>query len=260
MIVGCKSAAQKEWRRAHESHRERVKSVRGVSDMAPPITMDMVHFRTNLKRERLLEERYMEIDRENQVLLKKMSEAMKKPNPYIVEKADNKPTTLNRQGRKAELIRITQENHRMLKAIQTTKPVYSTKAWEDSYRKSEVLLKNVCSYPVVTRLTRERSAPSVLMSIAPEPPAEASLAPQEEQDDRKFVLKEGMRIGETYYLLEMGTDGRALTISAYNGDTQTTLELVIKEKKHRQLYRELNGDYSLLAGRLRVEGDRLILD
>merc|ERR1719221_2239082 len=132
-----------------------------------------------------------------------MSEAMKKPNPYIV-KGDGKvapSASLNRQTRKQDLIRITQENQRMLKAIQQTKPVYDTKKWEDNYRKSEVLLKNCSSYPVLTRLPRERSAPSVLMSIEPEPAgaggtgASGSFAAAE-QDDRKFVLKEGMRIGE----------------------------------------------------------------
>merc|ERR1719203_724425 len=69
----------------------------------------MNHFRVNLKRERLLEDRYMEIDQENSVLLKKMSEAMRKPNPYIEKPDTNKPTTMNRQTRKQDLIRITQE-------------------------------------------------------------------------------------------------------------------------------------------------------
>mmetsp|Transcript_117824 Transcript_117824/g.329934 ORF Transcript_117824/g.329934 Transcript_117824/m.329934 type:complete len:273 (-) Transcript_117824:135-953(-) len=263
LVVGCKSAANKEWRKSHEGHRQRIKSVQPSTDMAAPATSGLVHLRTNLKRERLLEERYMEIDRENQSLLKKMSEAMKKPNPYLKLSPDHKPTSLNRTGRKAELIRITQENQRMLKAIQSTKPVYDARRWEDSYRKSEVHLKNCCSYPVVTRLPKVSSSPSVLMSIDPEPAGVSQsdgFAAADPDGDRKFVLKEGMRLGDKYFLLEFATDGRSLNISAYDGDTQTTLELVVKEKRHRQLYRELNGDYSLIAARLRVDGDRLILD
>jgi len=266
LIVGCKSGAQKQWRKDHESHRERIKTVQPASDMTAPVTMAMNHFRTNLKRERLLEDRYMEIDRENGILLKKMSQAMKKPNAYVV-KDDNekKPSaSLNRQSRKVDLQRITHENKRMLKAIQQIKPVYDTKKWEDNYRKSEVLLKNCSSYPVITRLPREKSAPSILMSIEPEPAGAGltggSTSFGADQDDKKFVLKEGMRIGEKYFLLEMQTDGRALTISAYDGDSQSSMELVLKEKKHRQLYRELNGDYSQMASRLRVEGDRLVVD
>lgn len=45
--------------------------------------------------------------------------------------------------------------------------------------------------------------------------------------DLKYVLKEGKKIGEAYYLVEMATDGRTLTISAYDGDTQKTLELLV---------------------------------
>merc|ERR1712159_749278 len=73
------------------------------------------------------------------------------------------------------------------------------------------------------------------------------------------VLKEGRKIGDSYYLVEMSTDGRTLTISAYDGDTQQTLELLINEKNHRKLHRECEGDYSQLATRLAVEGDRLLL-
>merc|ERR1719326_912852 len=82
---------------------------------------------------------------------------------------------------------------------------------------------------------------------------------QAADEELRYVLKEGKKIGEGYYLVEMATDGRTLTISAYDGDTQRTLELLVNEKNHRKLYREANGDYSLIAGRLTVEGDRLLL-
>merc|ERR1712139_389448 len=80
------------------------------------------------------------------------------------------------------------------------------------------------------------------------------------EEELRYVLKEGKKIGEGYYLVEMATDGRTMTISAYDGDTQKTLELMVNEKNHRKLYRETNGDYSAIASRLRVDGDRLILE
>jgi len=231
--------------------------------------MGMEHFRTNLKKERLLEDRYMEIDRENELLLKKMSEAMKKPNPYLLTPDTNKPASMNKQGRKASLIRITQENQRMLKAIHATKPVYSVDKWEKNYKDSEALVRNCSTYPVITRLKPNQSAPSVMLSLNPESQAQtpsgarpgSSILPSAEEspEGQQVCLKEGMKIGEKYWLLEMTTDGNTLNVSAYDGDAQT-LELVVKEKKHRQLYRELNGDYSLLAGKLRIEGSRLLLE
>merc|ERR1719243_114009 len=83
---------------------------------------------------------------------------------------------------------------------------------------------------------------------------------QAAEEELRYVLKEGKKIGEGYYLVEMATDGRTLTISAYDGDSQKTLELLVNEKNHRKLYRETNGDYSAIAARLRVQGDRLVLE
>eukprot|EP00438_Fugacium_kawagutii_P019705 Skav203547 [mRNA] locus=scaffold220:305857:306615:- [translate_table: standard] len=245
--------------------------------MSAPSTMKMDHFRSNLKKERLLEDRYMEIDRQNRVLLKRMSEAMRKPNPYVVEKKEAAPPSLNRSGRKMEMVRITKDNARLLRSIQKVQPVYSHKKWEEHYQKSGRHLKNCCAYPVITRMSRGGSAPSVLMQIASEtggvgdpasgvpssvqsPVKGGTSTSVAQEEDRRFVLKEGLRIGETYYLLEMSTDGRTLNVSAYDGESKTSLELVIKEKVHRQLYRECNGDYAQIATMLRVDGSRLILD
>lgn len=40
---------------------------------------------------------------------------------------------------------------------------------------------------------------------------------------------------DRYYLVEMITNGRMLTISAYDGQRQKALELVINERSHRRL-------------------------
>jgi len=242
--------------------------VKPSTDMTAPSTMKMDHFRTNLKKERLLEERYMEIDRENRVLLKKMSEAMRKPNPYTTVPKESRPVSLNRTGRKMELIRITKDNARLLKSIQSVEPVYNHKKWEEHYAKSAHHLKNCCAYPVITRMSRNESAPSVLMHMPPDQSDMMSTGMSQGaasptgggEDNRNFVLKEGLRIGETYYLLEMATDGRTLNVSAYDGETKTSLELIVKEKVHRALYRECNGDYAQIASKLRVQGNRLVLD
>ena len=67
------------------------------------------------------------------------------------------------------------------------------------------------------------------------------------------------RIGSTSYLVEMSTDGRTLSISAYDGETQTTFDLVLNEKTHRKLRLETQGDYSLIFNRLRIENGCLKL-
>lgn len=261
--VASQSCARRIWERDHDAHRDRIKKCKPASDMTMPHTMSMDHIRNNLKKEQLLEGRYMEIDRENRILLRKMSDMMKKPNPYSGGGASNNPTSLNKDGRKQALLQITKDNHRLLKSIQEVQPVYNHKKWEEHHAHSGVLLRNCCQYPVITRLPRNMSSPSILMRMetAGGDGTAAPLAGGSDAaaDDVKYVLKEGKRIGETYFLVEMSTDGRTLNISAYDGDTQTSLELVVGEKNHRQLYREAQGDYSLIANRLRVEGDRLKL-
>merc|ERR1719433_72377 len=77
----------------------------------------MDHLRRNLKGERLLEERYTEIDRDNQAMLKKISDNLRRPSNYEVNGTVNRPTSLNRTGRKKELLEITKENQAMLKKI-----------------------------------------------------------------------------------------------------------------------------------------------
>ena len=86
--------------------------------------------------------------------------------------------------------------------------------------------------------------------LADNPPVEAV----------NFVHKEGKRIGSTHYLLEMTTDGRALTVSAYDTSSERTLELVINERNHRKLFRECGGDYAALAKKVVIEGDKLVIN
>lgn len=261
--VACKSCAKKEWEKNHDAHRDRINKVKPATDMTMPHTATMDHIRNNLKKEQLLEGRYMEIDRENRILLRKMSDMMKKPNPYTSGEAKAPHQSMNKDGRKQHLLAITKENQRLLRSIQEVQPVYSTKRLEENYRNSGVLLRNCCTYPVITRLPRQNSSPSILMRMETAG-GDGSAAPlgaadSGQGDDVKYVLKEGKRIGETYFLVEMSTDGRTLNISAYDGDTQTSLELVVGEKNHRQLYREAQGDYALIANKLQVQDNRLKL-
>jgi len=262
LVVSSKSCARKIWEKDHDSHRDRIKKVKPATDMTMPHTATMDHVRNNLKKEQLLEGRYMEIDRENRILLRKMSDMMKKPNPYTKGESTHASGS-NKDGRRQALLQITKENHRLLRSIQETQPVYSAHKLEENYRKTGVLLRNCCTYPVITRLPRQHSSPSILMRMETaggdgSAPALGATDPGA-GDDLKYVLKEGKRIGETYFLVEMSTDGRTLNISAYDGDSQTSLELVVGEKNHRQLYREAQGDYALIANKLRVEDNRLKL-
>merc|ERR1719356_853606 len=133
--VGNKLCAERTRQKNLELHRQRIKAMKPQVDTSEPNVVHLDHLRTNLKREQLLEERYFEIDRENKILLQKMSDIMKHTT-YGGERARSGPPSLNRDLRKMELMRITQENQAILKRIQKAQPIYNHVEWEDSYRQS----------------------------------------------------------------------------------------------------------------------------
>lgn len=254
-------------KREHDLHRKRINQMKPQIDTTVPTVCHLDHLRNNLKREQLLEERYYEIDRENRILLSKMSDIMRTQN--IPDRGKSGPPSMNRDGRKMELMRITQENQAILKRIQQAQPVYNHVIWEDSYKKSATYLRNSAEYPVCLP-TRRVPSRSSLTPIGKEMRSTGGMDQsmgggvhqpiEDEGDELRYVLKEGKKIGQTYFLVEMATDGRSLAISAYDGDSRRTLELLVNEKNHRRLYRDSNGDYNLIADKLRVDGDQLVLD
>ncbi|CAJ1345740.1 unnamed protein product [Effrenium voratum] len=170
------------------------------------------------------------------------TEIMKQQNNFPpVEKKTTGPTSLNKDSRRKELLRITRENQSILKRIQQAQPVYNHVEWEDQHRKNVTYLKNKCEFPVVLRTTprRERYASSELVNLEEDgsatsrsAPATSRVPPKDlaEGANQKYVLKEGMKLSDTYYLVDMSTDGRNLFISAYDNGSSTTLELVIKDE------------------------------
>jgi len=71
-------------------------------------------------------------------------------------------SSLNKDSRKRELIRIARENQAMLKRLQEKQPNYHTKKFDEEYQSSIQFLKNICEYPLV--LNRKERCQSVINS------------------------------------------------------------------------------------------------
>eukprot|EP00434_Breviolum_minutum_P023604 symbB.v1.2.020821.t1/scaffold1764.1/size104347/3 len=268
---GSKICTKRIKAREQQLHRERVRNMKSTVDTGMPTVATLEHVKVNLKKEQMMEDRYTEIDRDNRILLKKMTEIMKQQTTFPPAEKKSGPTSLNKDARKKELMRITRENQSILKRIQQAQPVYNHVEWEDQHRRNATYLRNKCEFPVVLRTPRRAGASSELIAMGEEDGAMTSRSapstsrppPKDlaEGANQKYVLKEGMKLSDTYYLVDMSTDGRNLFISAYDNSSSTTLELVVKEKLHRQLYRETNGDYRRIADRLKVSDEgKLLLD
>jgi len=150
--IGNKICYKRNVERNQELHREKIRHMRSTTDTKEPEVCKLDHIRNNLKREQMLEERYSEIDRENRILLQKMADIMRNPSfsaprPQVAKG----PVSLNKDHRRAELIRITHENQAILKRIQKAQPVYNHVEWEKAHKKNSGYMKNACEYPIVLK-------------------------------------------------------------------------------------------------------------
>jgi hypothetical protein len=230
-------------------------------DTTVPGVCHLDHLRNNLKREQLLEDRYYTIDRDNKILLQKMSDIMSKTSFMSGTDDRAKSSSLGRDGRKHELMRITKENQALLNRIQQAQPVYNHVSWEDDYKKSGHYFRTKCEYPIVLPKRQQSRVSLAPLKDRTEKPISSDGVHHPEQgeqnDELRYVLKEGKKIGETYFLVEMATDGRTLVISAYDADSRVTRDLIVSEKNHRSLYRDAAGDYNYIAEKLYVDGEQL---
>jgi len=131
-------------------HRRKIKEMRPAIDNKPPPRY--IHLEQNLKKQQMDEERYSTIERENYLLLDKMSYIMTHPQ-LLDEKYMGAPVmfgkSLNKDFRKRELMRITEENLQILRRIQHKEPYYSHLEWEEKSRRDEEYLRNCAEYPLV---------------------------------------------------------------------------------------------------------------
>ena len=92
------------------------------------------------KKEVLAEERYTEIERENRILLEKMSSIMSKQKPSLYRPPQTAimiKRSLNRNRRKIEFEKITSENEKILKRLQKKTATYSVERWEEQFAKQK---------------------------------------------------------------------------------------------------------------------------
>ncbi|KAJ1471254.1 KIAA1430-like protein-domain-containing protein [Baffinella frigidus] len=142
-----------------QMHRKRLKQMKPAIDNKPP--PKYVHLVQNLKKQQMDEERYSQIERDNYLLLDKMSYIMTHPQ-LLDEKYMGPPVTfgksLNKEYRKRELMRITEENLQILRRIQHKEPYYNHLEWEEESRRAEEYLRNCAEYPIVLPSARGSTA------------------------------------------------------------------------------------------------------
>ncbi|CDW88812.1 UNKNOWN [Stylonychia lemnae] len=114
----------------------RLRSMKSMLDTKAPRHYQHLQNGTNAKTKQLMS-KYMEMQNENRVLLKKMLHIDTKPsnlNPQrIVIKQAPSSQSLNRISRLKELIRVNQENKELLRRLQTASSTYDKGRWDKDF-------------------------------------------------------------------------------------------------------------------------------
>jgi E3 ubiquitin-protein ligase TRIP12 len=184
-----------------QKHKERLASIKADIDNKEP--QRFTHLESRVKRNQQLEERYQQIERENRILLEKMSYIM---THSAVDQDGGKlprPRSLNASRRRREMQRIMEENQRILERIQAQRAFYNRRQWEDDAKKHEELVRRICDQPLSDAAKSGRK-PSRAPSAAAKKGARASNVRGRARDPLEHpLLKEGRHIGDKYVIVTM---------------------------------------------------------
>ncbi|KAL7385195.1 hypothetical protein ABVT39_017349 [Epinephelus coioides] len=136
---------QQKWDKAsYELHREKVKSAKATINTAPPKTY--AHLTLKLKTQKLEEEWAMKIQRENNMLMEKISHIMR-----TTGGVDNKNfydrKSLGKEKRQLELLRITKENQMILLRLSQCRSHYDVRRWHEDWVRTLKVMDSIARYP-----------------------------------------------------------------------------------------------------------------
>jgi hypothetical protein len=151
--VSNKLISQKIHEKNRQIHLAKLNSIKSSISRQAPLTF--THLKSNKKRHQLYENKLTEIERENRILLEKLTTIMKNPNKTL--SVDKQPRSLNKEVRKKELVKITIENQAMLKRLKEQRSMYDHNSWLDERKKAEIYLRNISEYPLSLYATTSKT-------------------------------------------------------------------------------------------------------
>lgn len=171
MPVGNKACYNRHVKMCQDRHKKKMREMKCSIDNGAP--KRHTHLTKNLKKEQLMEERLAEIERDNRLLLDKMSFIMRHNTLDNVNTSTQYGHSLNKDLRKRELQRITKENQAILRRIQHSEPTYDHMAWMEEAQQNDRYMRNICELPV-----QRQGQPGDMRAAQEEEEEEAGLMPQ----------------------------------------------------------------------------------
>ena len=139
-----KHTDKKAYEKSKAKHLEKLNNIKSSIDTSAPPRRN--HLRRNRKKEQMMEERFAKIERENRILLEKMSHIMQNNTLDNKNGSSKYAHSLNKESRKRELSKITQQNQSILRRIQEKEPTYDHYLWEEEAAQNTKYGANVREY------------------------------------------------------------------------------------------------------------------
>ncbi|XP_036427732.1 uncharacterized protein CFAP97D1-like [Colossoma macropomum] len=143
--TGQYSNMRKIWDNHHyKYHMDRMANVKPTVDNKAPRTY--LHCHLKMKKIQLEQERFMEIEKSNRLLLYRIAHTMASGGQDNWNEYKPKPS-VNADFRKRELVKMSLENQAILKRINMTKSVYDHKKWLTDYKVTGGYMSRLSRYP-----------------------------------------------------------------------------------------------------------------
>ncbi|KAG5283170.1 hypothetical protein AALO_G00039100 [Alosa alosa] len=128
----------------YDMHQKKVSSAKATISRTPPKTYD--HLFNKTKKKKLEEDRMSIIERDNHMLMEKISHIMRTTGG-IDNKNDYISKRLSSAKRQQDLLQITEENLRILQRLTQCGPNYSIQLWQDDWVRTCTLMDSIGRYP-----------------------------------------------------------------------------------------------------------------
>ena len=133
------------------------------------------------------EERLATIERDNRILLEKMSHTMRNKG-QLDNKNDAVSKSLSRGRREREMLRISKENVELLKRIHNKTPAISRDAWKKDWENNLKFMDNISSFPEDWYLSKERGQSTSRKNTSRKEGGEKSARKEETEEEVKNKL------------------------------------------------------------------------
>ncbi|KAJ1117523.1 hypothetical protein NDU88_005722 [Pleurodeles waltl] len=136
---------QQKWDKTYyDEHQRKVQTAKPMVDASSPRTYG--HLNLKLKKLKLEEERLSVIERDNRLLMEKMSCIMRTKGG-VDNRNNYELKSLNKEKREQELLKVTKENQNILERIEKCEPQYRVQKWAEDYQKAEQYMDSIAKYP-----------------------------------------------------------------------------------------------------------------